>query len=216
MKKVFIIAIAAIAASLTASAQKKGDMYISATLDLKTSSSVQASGNSSVKESGGLNFGFSPEFGIFLIDRLELNVGLGYEMSKVPNGGKTENQTDLFDIDNIFNIGAGLNYHFRVADKLSYAPGVKFLVGFGGAQSQVSASEVEQAYKNTSFTLRLSLMKFEFRPAEHFAMTFEAGSLDFNTDTKTRNVGNTISEERVNTFGLGLNIGAEIGFKCYF
>lgn len=215
MKKVFI-AIAAMAAAVTVSAQEKGDMYISGTLNLSTSSNVTTSGNATLKESDGTSFGLSPEFGIFVIDNLEVNVGLGYELTKIPNGYTTDDGKNLFENSNLFHIQAGLNYHIRLADKFTYAPGVKFLVGFGGAKDQISASEVEQLYNNTQFTFSLSMLKFEFRPATHFAMTFEAGSLDFTTDARKRTEDNSTYKYTTNSFSWDLNLGARIGFKCYF
>lgn len=214
MKKL-VITFAAMFAAVSLTAQVNGEMYVSGTLDLSTSSLVTATGNNTSTYPEGLSFGLSPEFGIFLIDRLELNAGLGYDLDRKPNSNTTDDGSSLYDIADQFNIQAGVNYHFRLADKFSYAPGIKFMLGFGSSMSQYTASEVSELYRNTAFTVRLSFVKFEFRPATHFAMTFEAGSIDFTTDTKTYKMGNSSYNLIEKKLDLGLNLGALIGFKYY-
>lgn len=222
MKKILVFA-AAMFAAVALSAQEKGDMYISGTFDVSTGNTVQAQGTTTVKTPGATTFGIAPEFGIFVIDGLEVNVGVGYSLYKEQNNSFEVSQDPtvkpLYDNKNTFGIRAGLNYHVKICDMFYWAPGVKFLLDFGSTTRQASVSETSKLRSNTDFTFRVSMLKFEFRPGQHFGISFEAGNLDYATSTtKTPDPLDNTKETKVrrNNFNWELNYGAQIGFKYYF
>ena len=222
MKKILFFA-AAMFAAVALSAQEKGDMYISGTFDVSTGNTVQAQGTTTVKTPGATTFGIAPEFGIFVVDGLEVNVGVGYSLYKQQNNPDAVNidptVKPLYDNTNTFGIRAGLNYHVKICDMFYWAPGVKFLLDFGSTTRQASVSETSKLRSNTDFTFRVSMLKFEFRPGQHFGIAFEAGNLDYTTSTtKTPDPLDNTKEtkKRINSFDWELNYGAQIGFKYYF
>lgn len=222
MKKILVFA-AAMFAAVALSAQEKGDMYISGTFNVSTGNTVEAQGTTTVKTPGVTRFGIAPEFGIFVIDGLEVNVGVGYSLEKKQNNLDAvyidPTVKPLYDNTNMFGIRAGLNYHVKICDMFYWAPGVKFLLDFGSTRSQVSVSETSKLGSNTDFTFRVSMLKFEFRPGQHFGIAFEAGNLDYTTSTvkEPDPIDNTKEyKTRNNNFNWNLNYGAQIGFKYYF
>lgn len=222
MKKILVFA-AAMFAAVALSAQEKGDMYISGTFNVSTGNTVVAQGTTTVKTPGATTFGIAPEFGIFVIDGLEVNVGVGYSLEKKQNNLEEvyidPTVKPLYDNKNMFGIRAGLNYHVKICDMFYWAPGVKFLLDFGSTTRQASVSETSKLDSNTDFTFRVSMLKFEFRPGQHFGIAFEAGNLDYTTSTtKTPDPLDNTKEtkRRINNFDWELNYGAQIGFKYYF
>lgn len=222
MKKVFFLIIAALL-PLCVSAQQKGDMYISGSLALNggnASASATIDGTrTTVKNPSAFNFQIVPEFGIFVVDRLQVNVGLGYSLTRLePNKHSTDSE-NFYDFTNLFVISPGVSYYVPVCDKLYYTPGLSLGVGFGNDKTQLSSSVVE---KNpvTTFGISLSFLEFEFRPCEHLGISLSAGDLNYtylHTSYKEVDEDKSVKySSNTNSVSLGLNLGATVGFKYYF
>ena len=220
MKKLIVL-IAASFIGLCASAQNKGDMYISGSLSINggnSSSKVDFNNNTTkTKEPGDFTFSIAPQFGYFVIDNLEVNIGLEYSLSK--KYLETENDTNLWANTNLFAITPGVKYYVKICDKFYYTPGAKLSFGFGSTKTQVSPDTTVKT-PIFAFGLNLSALAFEFQPCEHLGIMFEAGSLDytFAKVTKKDTVDNTTIKTTgiTNNVNFGLNLGASIGFKYYF
>lgn len=228
MKKLLFV-IAAAAMSLAVSAQNKGDMYVSGSMSISggNSKSSVTAGNSTTDfiSPNAMNFTFIPEFGYFVMDRLDVHLGLGYSLSREANNvGRVNAGTDedfLFDYTNLFQIAPGVRYYFTVCDRLYYTPGLDLALGFGNYKTQVDKNTTEKS-SLTTFGLSLSLARFEFRPCEHLGVTLSAGDLTYlMTRTKAEEAvpgGETtvVTRQTDNSVNFGLNLGAEIGFRYYF
>lgn len=206
------------------SAQQKGDMYISGSIGINggnTSTSNVKNGTSTVRKTPSeLSFSIAPEFGIFVIDRLQVNISLGYSMVRsVPNGHSTETD-NFYDFSNMFVISPGVRYYLPVCDKLYYTPGLSLGVGFGNEKSQISSDTLEKKPRST-FNIALSVLEFEFRPSDCLGISLSAGSLDYTLahtkSSKEDGQGETVKYvTNKNSVSFGLNLGAKIGFKYYF
>lgn len=211
MKKLFLV-IAALAVSVSLSAQKKGDMYISGSFSITGSNTNTTVNNTSTKAPNSTTFSIEPSYGYFVIDRLEVNLGLGYSLNK------TRRSTDrdgnhLFSRQNVFEITPGVRYYIPICDKFYYTPGFNFSVGFGNQKSDIDKDTVNKKGV-TEFGLALSVVAFEIKPCEHFGITLRAGSLSYSLDKVSEKSVNSSTTN--NSVSFGLNTGAGIGFKYYF
>ena len=100
MKKLFFCALAAIVSLQVASAQKRGEMYVGGSLGV-TTASASIDGISA----SATTFGFAPEFGYFVADRLRLSGSIAY------------NLTSSGDTSHALTIGPSVAYYVRLCDR---------------------------------------------------------------------------------------------------
>ncbi len=221
MKKI-LFAVAMLALSVAMAAQEKGDMYISGTFNISGGSSTSAvtvaDQTTTTDRPGTFSFGIAPSFGYFVMDNLEVNLSLDYSLNR--SYLQTDNnQNRLFSRTNMFVIRPGASYYLRLADKFYYKPGLSFGIGFGNESEDVDVNTVDKTGR-TTVDLTLELLAFEFQPCEHLGITLSAGDLSYNfvkrKHSETAANVTTTTVRKQNTVGLGLNLGAAIGFKYYF
>lgn len=128
MKKTLaIVLMALVLSAVTASGQDKGDMSVSGSLSI-------SGGNMQVGENTTpytFAFGIEPRFGYFVMDRLEVSVGLGYDLSRTDKGEDTDG-TKRYYRSGVFSILPKVSYYVPIGDKFYYTPSFMFGVGFGG------------------------------------------------------------------------------------
>lgn len=211
MKRIAIVCTLLCFLGVTAlSAQNQGDMYISGSIGMNGSSSKLTAGNTTVKSPGGFQMSITPQFGYFIIDNLELHLGLGYSFTKEPDDDKSSKNTSLFVIN------PGVNYYLPIVEnKFFYTPGLDLGIGFG-AQNYIDDTSKEKLYGVTNFYVSLSLLSFEYRPVQNFGISFRAGDLTYSLMQYKQTSGNETVKMAVNNFNFGINLGASIGFRYYF
>ena len=211
MKRIAIVcALMCIIGSTVMSAQNKGDMYISGSISMSGSSSKVALNSTSVKEPGGFMMSIAPQFGYFIIDNLELHLGLGYSFTKEPDDDKSSTNTSLFVIN------PGVNYYLPIVEnKFFYTPGLDLGIGFG-AQNYIDDTSKEKLYGVTNFYISLSLLSFEYRPVQNFGISFRAGDLTYSLMQYKQTVGDETMKVSNNNFNFGLNLSTSLGFRYYF
>ena len=136
MKKSLIFAAVICLLSTTVlKAQDPGNMYISGSISMAGNSTTAVYGTESSKEPGGFTMSLTPQFGIFVIENLEVHLGLGYSFTRDPevdinsSGDQVINSTNI----NLFTITPGINYYVPIVEyKFYYTPGLDLSVGFGG------------------------------------------------------------------------------------
>lgn len=225
MKK-FLIVAAMIAASVTLSAQQKGDFSVGGALgvgggSITNNSSITVNGQTdSDKESypSTTNFILAPSFNYFVIDNLELSVGLQYNMTKSYSGKGSDNK-NRFGFQHIAMGVIGAHYYIPlIEDKLYYTPGVEF--GFGGGSS---VSQNYDGSKTTDkvpfiFAFNADLGKVEFKATDNIGVFANLFSLSVATMTyKEKDTTiDMVSKDNYTTFSAGLNYGITLGVKYYF
>ena len=211
MKKVFL-AVFVLALPVALSAQEKGDMFISGNFTIDAGGSKSTTGNVSVKNPSPLTFEIAPQFGYFVVDRLEVDLALGYSLTRTKTGTDADGN-NLFRRNNVFEISPGVRYYLPLGEKFYYTPGFSFEVGFGGTSTDLSQSS---STKNglTTFGFSLSALAFEFRPVEHIGVTFRAGALSYSMEHSSDKNANSSTNE--NSFSFNLNRGVSLGLKYYF
>lgn len=185
MKKLFFCALAAIVSLQVASAQKRGEMYVGGSLGV-TTASASIDGFSA----SATTFGFAPEFGYFVADRLRLSGSIAY------------NLTSSGDTSHALTIGPSVAYYVRLCDRFYYTPEAD--IGFAYASAYGA--------NGYGFATGLKFGAFEFRPASHCGISFSLLSLQY-TYLSYSSGGHSASGNNVQ-FDFG--VSPTIGFKYYF
>ncbi len=225
MKK-FLIVAAMIAASVSLSAQQKGDFSVGGALGVGGGSitnkwSTTAGGQTdSDKESypSTTNFMLAPTFSYFVIDNLELSAGLEYDMTKNYTGKGSDNK-NRFGFQHIAMGVIGAHYYIPlIADILYYTPGVEF--GFGGGSS---ISQNYDGSKTTEkvpfvFAFNADLGKVEFKATDNIGVFANLLSLSVATVTykEEDNTLDAVYKDSYTAFGANFNYGITLGVKYYF
>ena len=136
----------------------------------------------------------APQFGYFIIDNLELHLGLGYSFQKEPDDDKSSTNTSLFVIN------PGVNYYLPIVEN-------KFFI---------DDTSKEKLYGVTNFYISLSLLSFEYRPVQNFGISFRAGDLTYSLMQYKQTVGDETMKVSNNNFNFGLNLSTSLGFRYYF
>lgn len=215
MKRIAIVCALLCILGVTAlNAQNQGDMYISGSIGMAGKSTKVTAENTTVKSPGGFQMSITPQFGYFIIDNLELHLGLGYSFQKEPD----VNDPDYKSSTNtgMFVINPGISYYVPIVEnKFFYAPGLDLGVGFGSQNYKTETSK-EKLFGVTNFYISLSLLSFEYRPVHNFGISFRAGDLTYSLMSYKQTLGNETVKRTVNDFNFGINLGASLGFRYYF
>lgn len=150
MKKFTILLVAVLAMSaISASAQKKDDIYVGGTLGFSVSS-ISSNGY----RSSGASFSITPEVGFFVRDNIKVGASLAYSIS----GGT-----------HTLLLMPNLAYYLPIVDKLYYTP--QFSIGGGfGAYSGYAAG---------AFALSLNIAALEYKPVENMAISMSLVNFDY-------------------------------------
>lgn len=220
MKRFFLVT-CILTIAVCASAQSKGDMYISGSMSISGGNSKTAvtsgSTTTTTESPGTTSFNIGPEFGYFIIDNLSLNLGLGYSLDKTYRG--KEGDSNLWNKTGLFTITPGVNYFVKLCNKVYYTPGVSLELGFGNTTRDITTNTKT---KNGAFEfgIDISVLSFEIKPCEHFGITLCAGALSYKhktTSEEETELDVTVKTKTTsNKINFGINTGAEIGFKYYF
>ena len=209
MKKLMMISVLFLAAgSVVLSGQDKGSMYVSGSVSVSGGNVTSLSGGTSVKTPGVFELGVSPQFGYFVADNWEIHLGVGYSYLKEPSFGD-----DGSTKASLWSLSPGVSYYACIVDgRLYYTPGLDVSVGFGGAKYS-SGSVKEPLYDSREVSLTLYLLSFEYRPSEHFGISFRAGSAGYTYRVTDNGSGTSVKS---GSYSLGLNLGASLGLRWWF
>lgn len=225
MKK-FLIVAAMIAASVTLSAQQKGDFSVGGALGVGGGSNsekytVTANGGTQSDKSSEpttTNFILAPMFNYFVIDNLELSAGIRYNMTR-DFWDKDDNNKNLYSFNHMVFGVIGAHYYIPlIQDKLYYTPGVEF--GFGGG------SYVRPDYNNNNepktdkvpftFAFNADLGKFEFKATDNIGISANLFCLNVTTSSDKTSESGVTAKMSATNFSAGLNYGITLGVKYYF
>lgn len=213
MKKLLLISMLVVFVS-SLFAQEKGDMVISGSLSWTSKSTKEKAGGKSEVAKGTRNFKLIPEFRYFVCDKLSVGLGIGYALNKEPNGNSNSKNPDdeLFNKIGLFLLQPSASYYISLADNFYFVPRFYVEFGIGKYKVELDGSKTEDT-DISAFNIGLSLLSFEFKPCEKIGIMFDAGNLEYKTETFKYDSDNKSTERH---FSLGLNLGATIGFNYYF
>lgn len=205
MKKLFLSLALAIGMVVSASAQKAGDQSIGFSLGYQTTkSTVEVSlGSESMSEPtpSENSFAIGLEYGKFLKDNIRVGLGFTY--------GST-GQSDSDDKVNTLIVAPSVSYYMPIAKNLYYTPGLS--VGYTSASSVEKEISTEYTTELNGYAVGLSLLSFEYRYSEKFAVNLNLGSFVYNSlSYKEDDVKLT-----VNTQLFDVLSSASVSFSLYF
>ena len=203
MKKIILTIALAVGMVVSASAQKAGEQAFGLNFGYETSKSsvkVNAGSESYTETSPRENtFNVGLEYNRFIKDNIRVGVGVNYA---------SVGQSDSDDKTNTLIVAPSVAYYLPIAKNLYYTPGLTI-----GYVEKSGNSE----YKDdlNGYVAGLSLLSFEYRYSNKFAVnlnigSFKYGSLSYDDDDDDdRNIS-------YNSQTLDILSNASVGFSLYF
>ena len=205
MKKLLLSLALAIGMVVSVSAQKAGDQIISFNLGYETSNSsvVVSTGAESYTETtpSENSFSLGLEYGKFIKDNIR--VGVSFEFGSI-------GQSDSNDKVNNLIIAPNASYYMPIAQNLYYTPGLS--VGYTSSSSIEKEFNSEHKTELSGYVIGLSLLSFEYRYSEKFAININIGSFQYNSLSYNENN----AKLTVNTKYFDILSNAYVGFSLYF
>jgi hypothetical protein len=221
MKKI-ILMIAALTAGLTMAAQQKGEMSVTGTLLLSGGSTkVEMSASGSTKTSKSTNpfaFNLGAGFGYFIMDNVEVSLGLYYGLDREKNGHSTQD-TNFYDSESSFTIKPEVAYYIPLgSDTFFWKPAFEMGFKSSSSKSQMNKSDITKEKLPFSFTMGLDILAFEFKPWKHLAFDFSFGGFYYNTITAKESTEVASIKTRVNSVSFGFDnvFSPTLGVKYIF
>src|SRR5574344_505877 len=212
MKKNVIILAAMVLASTFAFAQSKGNMFVGGTLGFNSLGGSQkvTAANTSVQTDyqSKTDFNIMGSFHYMITDNLAIGLGLGYSMDKTPRTLLADNGAIT---NSMFNIAPSVIYFQRLGDNFSWDPEAQIGLGFGSSENKVTTTvggattTVTTTVDRFGFGIVIKPLSFQYSVNKHIAINASFGSIYYNM----YKLGDSDNYDKTNTFGLGLNAGAE-------
>ncbi|MDR0790390.1 MAG: hypothetical protein LBO06_06310 [Bacteroidales bacterium] len=168
------------------------------------------------------NFGIDLSANYLVTKNFAVGLGIGYGTQKDFAGfGGLNNDVELYNKQGVFSIIPQVHYFCPLSDNFSYAPGLYIALGFGSADYESynivpPAGIVTATADIFAFGVELRPLSFDFKPTDHIAINFSAGSLSYTTVKVTEEpvTGMEIVTKQ-NSFNLDLNLGFTLGFRYF-
>lgn len=223
MKRFSLIAVVLLIAGLTLSAQQKGQMTISGRIGVQTSGKNETiTGNNtttSTSEKGRTYFNIGASYGIFILNNLEVGLGIDYGMNKWQRNQNSDSNIKLYETESNFTLTPQVRYYIPIVEgKFYYNPGLLLGFGFGGGNIQTSENTTVKDDPTFIFNMKLQLASFEFKPCDKLGISFSLGGLSYYMES-SKNVTETVTKkDTYSSFDLSLDslLYPELGFKWYF
>lgn len=202
MKKIILTIALTIGMVVGASAQKAGDQSLGFNFGYTTSKSTLSlsTGSESYTEtlSSENTFNVGLEYNRFVANNIRVGLGINYE---------SVGQSNSDDKVNTLIVAPSVFYYVPIAKNLYYTPGLS--VGYA---SKSGNSEYEEDLNG--YVAGLSLLSFEYRYSDKFAVnlnigSFQYGSLTYDDDDDDGNIS-------VNAKTFDILSNASVGFSLYF
>ncbi|MBQ3206865.1 MAG: hypothetical protein IJB38_02525 [Bacteroidales bacterium] len=228
MKKILLF-VAAMFAGVSMSAQLKGDMSISGNFLFDTGKTVATtkagSTTSTDKTPQPLQFGAGVSFGYFVAENCEINLGLGYDLTrKWLNYADTDANKKHYDFTNGFSLTPGFKYYVSLVDDVFYyTPNVYLGLGFNFGKTHTSDTETTKK-ENLPFVFSagLDVASFEIKPSYNVGITFSLGGIYYTNSTVKYEIGSGDNLIKFKSTESNFNISLDdfftpkIGVKFYF
>lgn len=201
MKKIILTIALAVGMVVSASAQKAGEQAFGLNFGYETSKSsvkVDAGSESYTETAPSENtFSVGLEYNRFVKDNIRVGVGVNYA-----SAGQSESD----DKTNTLIVAPSVAYYLPIAKNLYYTPGLT--VGYASMSGDGEFDEGLNGY-----VAGLSLLSFEYRHSEKFAVNLNIGSFQYSSLSYGDDDDVNIS---LNTQTLDILSNASVGFSLYF
>lgn len=201
MKKIILTIALAVGMVVSASAQKAGEQAFGLNFGYETSKSsvkVDAGSESYTETAPSENtFSVGLEYNRFVKDNIRVGVGVNYA-----SAGQSESD----DKTNTLIVAPSVAYYLPIAKNLYYTPGLT--VGYASMSGDGEFDEGLNGY-----VAGLSLLSFEYRYSDKFAVNLNIGSFQYSSLSYGDDDDVNIS---LNTQTLDILSNASVGFSLYF
>lgn len=206
MKKIILTIALAVGMVVSASAQKAGEQAFGFNFGYETSkSSVKmTAGSDSITETSPSENTFSAglEYNRFVKDNIRVGIGVNYASA---------GQSDSDDKTNTLIIAPSVAYYLPIAKNLYYTPGLT--IGYASATYIDKIGNNEYEDDLNGYVAGLSLLSFEYRYSDKFAVNLNIGSFQYSSLSYGDDDEGNIS---FNTQKLDILSNASVGFSLYF
>lgn len=179
MKRIILLS-AAVLASLSLFAQRKGDKYISASMSAslgsQTIETFDGAYTTTSSQPKGTTLSVMGEFGFFLADNFRLALALGVPFSSTP----TSQISNVWLKSNTigFQINPNIAYYVKLAQGLYYTPEIGFSYEFGSYKEDLTANTSFNA-KYSGWDVYANLLALEFQVNPKFAVGVGIGNITY-------------------------------------
>ena len=208
MKKIILSLALTLGMIVSASAQKAGEQAFGFNFGYETtkSSVKMTAGSESHTETSPSENTFSAglEYNRFVKDNIRVGIGVNYA---------SVGQSESDDKTNTLIIAPSVAYYLPIAKNLYYTPGLA--IGYASAAYIEESGNSEYEVDFNGYVAGLSLLSFEYRYSDKFAVnlnigSFQYGSLSYDDgDDDDRNIS-------FNSQTLNILSNASVGFSLYF
>ena len=206
MKKIILSIALTIGMIVSASAQKAGEQAFGFNFGYETtkSSVKMTAGSESLTETSPSENTFSAglEYNKFVTDNIRVGIGVNYASA---------GQSDSDDKTNILIIAPSVAYYLPIAKNLYYTPGLT--IGYASATYIEKSGNSEYEDELNGYVAGLSLLSFEYRYSDKFAVNLNIGSFQYGSLSYGDDDDVNIS---INTQTLDILSNASVGFSLYF
>lgn len=200
MKRIFLLALAALSVCISTTAQNVGDKYIAAAMAFSFGNqNVETSNNGvySTTQSAPLttSVGIQAELGYFLADNVRLGFCLGIPFNSTPEAlsGTTWLKTKTVG----FTINPSIAYYLPLADRLYYTPEIGFSYEIGSYKEDLTTTTTYNA-NYSGWNLYVHILALEYRVSPKFAIGVGIGSVSYaNVKIKDKNSGAYVSNKQL-------------------
>lgn len=221
MKKIILL-LAASTISVAAMAQQQGEFSLTGNLLISggnSSSQITTNGNTvNSKAASPLTFDFGVGAGYFIMDNVEVSLGLYYGLFKEKNLYSTQDN-DFYDSSNSFTIKPEVSYYIPLgSDMFFWKPGLELGFTFNSKKQEVNKDTTNKLKQPFGFTLGVDILGFEFRPWEHLGFDFSIGGLYYNVEsltTSTEGMTTKLANHDI-SFGFDNYFSPTLGIKYIF
>lgn len=205
MKKIILTIALAVGMVVSASAQKAGEQAFGFNFGYETTKNsvkMTADSESYTETSPSENtFSAGLEYNRFVKDNIRVGVGVNYA-----SVGQSESE----DKTNTLIIAPSVAYYLPIAKNLYYTPGLT--VGYASATRIEKIGKSEYKDDLNGYVAGLSLLSFEYRYSEKFAVNLNIGSFQYSS----LSYGDDDEKISFNTQTLDILSNASVGFSLYF
>ncbi|MGB1247667.1 MAG: outer membrane beta-barrel protein [Chitinophagales bacterium] len=203
MKKVQVLLIAIVVATMAFAQPEKGNIYLGGNLNIGFGGSKTEVGSTSTDGPKTFNFGISPKVGYFISDKLSVGLDLGYNM----NSSKLEvDPTTTTTTSSMIGTGVFARYHIFPVEKFGFFFEGNVGASFGGNNTKTETSGTTNEYKKSLFGINAGISPgLAIYFSKKVAFEAQYGFLGFTSTTETDDNGAEDVKDTQGGFGLNVN-----------
>lgn len=212
MKKVQLLLLSFVVATMAFAQQTKGDIYLGGSVNFGAGSSSTKVGSTKNEGPKTFDFGIQPKVGYFISDKFSVGIDLGFssENTKIDNSGTTTKYSNT-----AYGGGVFARYYVMPAEKFGF-----FFEANAGVMAGSSNTKVGSVKTDGPNTLAINAgitPGIVIYVSNRVALEANYGFLGYSSYTETDKSGTQDVKDTQGNFGLDINPGTfEFGVSVLF